>query len=369
MVFLFGDPTSVKGGTDVANRIVVPLLRVRFGKTSAAVLVLVAASAGLASAQDFTARIPVKYTEACDLVRSDVAARVIARNEEVYPRLVAQTSSGWLVHDRYEKQVVELDQNLRKVRSWGRYGPGPMEYDNPVGLGRLDSARVVVVDGNPPSLIVFGPGGSEHRLAMFARPRHAVVADSRILIATNEATVHEVTVDGQLRTVHTRADFGLRENLGLGATPAPRLRGDHMAFTGPSAIWRLSEEPQQIIQRCIHDDLLGMLEKAIQVDTPFGPQPFNLTTMQDFLPLGTEGFLTFGGLVVRVDMGKEFQKLRSIEHYDSMGKLKQAWKLTGYPVVRGVFDKHVVGRMLIWNKEGIDGIQLVEVEGLDVFNR
>lgn len=356
------------GVTEVASRIVAPLLRGRFGRASAAVLALLA-TAGGARAQDFTARIPVKYTEACDLDRSDLAARVIARNEQVYPRLVAQTSSGWLVYDRYEKQVVELDQDLRKVRNWGKHGPGPMEYDSPVGLGRLDSARVVVVDGNPPSVIVFGPGGSENRLAVFARPKHAIVADGRVLIATNEATVHEITVNGQLWTVNTRADFGLPENLGLGATPAPRLRGDYMAFTGPSAIWRLGSEPRQILQRCIHDDLLDMLEEAIQVDTPFGPQPFNLTTMQDFLPLGTKGFLTFGGLVVRVDMGREFQKLRSIEHYDATGTLKQAWKLTGYPVVRGVFDKHVVGRMLIWNEEEIDGIQLVEVEGLGDVNR
>ena len=32
----------------------------------------------------------------------------------------------------------------------------------------------------------------------------------------------------------------------------------------------------------------------------FGLQAFNLTTMQDFLPLGAEGFLAIGRLVVRV---------------------------------------------------------------------
>lgn len=353
----------------MASGIVAPLLRSRFVRASAAIVALGAIGAGVARAQDFTARIPVEYTEACDLDRSDVAARVIARNEEVYPRLVAQTSNGWLVHDRYEQQVVELDQDLRKVHNWGQHGPGPMEYESPVGLGRLDSARVVVVDGNPPSLIVFGPGGSEHRLAILARPTHAIVADGRILIATSEATVHEVTVDGQLRTVNTRDDFGLAENSGRGATPAPRLRQGHMAFTGPSAIWRLGVEPQQVIQRCVHDDLLGMLEEAIRIDTPFGAHPFNLTTMQDFLPLGTRGFLTLGGLVVRVDMGREFQNLRSIEHYDSRGRLTQAWQLTGYPAARGVFDKHVVGRMLIWNEDEIEGIQLVEVEELVAVHR
>ena len=350
------------GGTDVARCTVAALLRGRFGRVSAVVVALVAASAGMARAQDFTATIPAKYTVACDLDRSDLVARVIARNPEVYPRRVAQTPGGWLVYDRYERQVVELDKNLRRVRSWGRHGPGPMEYEDPAGLGWLDSTRMVVVDEKPPSLIVFGPGGSEHRLALAGLPRHAIVADGRVLIATTEATVHEVTLDGQVRTVNIRDDFGLPDNRGAGTHAAPRLRGNHMAFTGPSAIWRLGTQPQRIIQRCVHDDLANMLEEAVRIDTPFGPQPFNLTTLQDFLPLGANGFLSLGGLVVRVND----QKLRSIEHYDSGGRLKQAWQLTGYPTVSGVFDEHVIGRMLIWDEDTIDGIQLVEVEGLGV---
>ena len=207
-----------------------------------------------------------------------------------------------------------------------------MEYEDPVGLGRLDSDRVVVVDASPPSLILFGAGGTEHRLVIPARPRHAIVAEGRLLIATIEATVYEVTLDGQVRTLNTRQDFGLRENRGSGAAAAPRLRGNHMAFTGPSAIWRLGAQPRRIIQRCVHDDLLGTLEEAVRIDTPFGPQPFNLTTTQDFLPLGAEGFLALGGLVVEGGAG---QRLRSIEHYDPSGRLTQAWQLLGYPVVRG----------------------------------
>lgn len=325
---------------------------------------LVTASPGVARAQDFTVGIPIEYTEACDLDRSDLAVQVIARNEEVYPRRVARTPGGWLVHDRYEDQVVELDQDLRRVRSWGRQGPGPMEYEDPVGMGRLDSARVVVVDGSPPSLIVFGPGndGNERRLVMNARPRHAIVVDGRVLIATDEATVHEAELDGQVLTVNTRDDFGLPGNRGLGAHAAPRLRGMHLAFTGPSTIWRLGPQPQRVIQRCVHGDLQGMLEEAVRIDTPFGPQPFNLTTMQDFLSLGAEGFLALGGLVVTAND----QKLRSIERYDSSGRLTQAWQLTGYPTVNGVFDEHAIGRMLLWNEDTITGIQLVEVEGLTV---
>ena len=368
------EPGTMTAGTGVADldNMAIRNMRVqacRFGRPLGLVLAFVGIGEGDLRAQDFTATIPVEYTEACDLDRSDLTGRVVARNQKVYPRLVAQTSDGWLIYDRYEKHVVELDEDLRNIQTWGRAGPGPLEYDHPVGLGRLDSSHVVVVDANPPSLIVFGRNGSEHRLAMFARPRHAIVAEHRVLVATDEGTVHEVTVGGEVSTLHGPGDFGLSDPSGLGATPAPRLRAGYMAFTGPSAIWRLGSPPRQIVQRCIHDDLVGMLVEAIQVDTPFGRHPFNLTTLQDFLPLNTKGFLALGGLVVRVDKGRESQKLRSIEHYDSAGRLRQAWQLNGYPLVRGVFDSNIPGRMLVWNEEEIDGIQLLEVDGLDAVNR
>ncbi len=311
-----------------------------------------------------TVGLPMKYVEACDLERSDLVARVIARNEDVYPRRVAQTTRGWLVYERYEEQVVELDRDLRRIHGWGRQGPGPMEYENPVGLGRVDSTHVIVVDGRPPSLIVFGPDATEHRLAVPGRPTHAIVADGRILVATNEATVHEITLNGEVRTVNTRGDFGLPEARGLATNPVLRLRGNHMAFTGPSTIWTLGDQPRRMIQRCVHDDLMNMLEVPILIDTPFGRHPFNLTTMQDFLPIGSEGFLALGGLVVNVTRGREVQKLRSIEHYDTGGSLRQAWQLTEYPGAKGVFDEHTPGRMLIWHEEEIGGIRLVQLEGL-----
>ena len=351
---------------DLAGGTPAPLLFRRFGGSLAVMLTLAATSNGVARAQDFrnfTTTIPEEYTNACELDRSDLSVRVIAQNEEVYPGLAARTPGGWLVYDRYEEQVVELDQELRRVRSWGRQGPGPMEYEDPVGMGRLDSDRVVIVDGRPPSLIVFGPGandGNEHRLVMDARPQHATIVDGRVLIAASDATVHEVTLDGEVRTVHTRVDFGLPGDPGPEAAAVPRIRGNHIAFTGPSQVWTLAPQPQQVIQRCIHEDLQNMLEDPVLIDTPFGPLPFNLHTMKDFLPLGADGFLALGGLVVRA--GDE--KLRSIEHYDSTGTLTQAWQLTGYPTVSGVFDEHAIGRVLLWEPDAIAGVQLVEVDGL-----
>ena len=204
------------------------IVRRRSMRSPAVVLALVAASAGVARAQnfrDFTTTIPEEYTNACELDRSDLAVRVIAQNAEVYPARAARTPGGWLVYDRYEEQVVELDQDLRRVGSWGRQGPGPMEYEDPVGMGRLGADRVVVVDGSPPSLIVFGPGATdrnEHRLVMNTRPAHAMVVDGRVLIATSDATVHEATLDGEVRTVHTRNDLGLPQD---GARELPRYPG------------------------------------------------------------------------------------------------------------------------------------------------
>ena len=81
--------------------------------------------------------------------------------------------------------------------------------------------------------------------------------------------------------------------------------------------------------------------------------------MQDFLPLGAGGFLAMGGLVL-----KGSARLRSIERYDSSGVLLEAWKLIGYPEVNAIFDEHNIGRLLIWNEESIDGIQLVETKGM-----
>ena len=306
---------------------------------------------------------PSEYTYACDYPRSELTVRLIAHNQEVYPDRIAQTPSGWLVHDRYERQVVELDENLRRVRTWGRHGPGPMDYERPVGLGRLDSDHVVVVDNEPPSLIVFGPTDNEYRIVGLQgrQMEHAIVADGRILIATRDATVHEVTLDGQTRILHSRHDFGLPGSRRSGAPASPRLRPGHIGLRGPSAIWTLGTHPQKAVQRCVHDDLEKMLKEAPRIDLgpPFGVQPYNVATMQDFLPLGAGGFLAMGGLVL-----KGSARLRSIERYDSSGVLLEAWKLIGYPEVNAIFDEHNIGRLLIWNEESIDGIQLVETKGM-----
>ena len=67
----------------------------------AVALAVVVASTRVASAQNLSVTIPAKYTDACDLDRSDLTVRVVAHNEEIYPGQVARTSRGWLVYDKY----------------------------------------------------------------------------------------------------------------------------------------------------------------------------------------------------------------------------------------------------------------------------
>ena len=85
---------------------------------------------------------------ACDLDRVPLRLEVLAHNPEVYPTSVAPPSripGGWLVYDRFEQQLIELDDDLNEIARWGRSGPGPMEYSQPIAVwGNGD--EIVVVD-------------------------------------------------------------------------------------------------------------------------------------------------------------------------------------------------------------------------------
>ena len=322
------------------------------------VVLAIASYAGPASAQ-LAVTTPEEYTRECRIERESLTATVLARNSDVYPDVVTRTSGGWLVHDRFARQIIELDDSLTIVRRWGRRGPGPLEYENPVAVLQTSPDQVVVLDRSPPSIITFGDGAGERRLEG-VMPVHAIFDGGRILVSARRGTLHEVTVLGEIRNLLSRHDFGLPVQRGDGARPIIRLRPGHLGFLGPSTIWVGSSPPRQIVQRCLHDDLANVHLEAPKVDLgpPFGIQPYTVHTMLDFLHLGDgAGFLVLGGLVVDED------DLRSIERYDETGRLVKAWRLTGYPRVSGVFDNHNNGRMLLWNAEEIDGIVLVALDG------
>ncbi len=153
--------------------------------------------------------------------------------------------SGWLVYDRFDRQVVELDNALEEVHRWGRRGPGPLEYEDVVAMIRTDLGQVVVFDRSPPSMLVFGEDGEEHRLDII--PRHATFDQGRIILADRAGSVHEITVEGEVRTLLYPRDFGLPVPRGAGAFPVMRLKSGYVGFLGPSSVWASAPSVRRLV--------------------------------------------------------------------------------------------------------------------------
>lgn len=311
--------------------------------------------------QQLRISVPDEYKYECTLDRTMLATTQVAANPEIYPTLATRVDGGWLVYDEFFQQVVELDDELAEVRRWGRRGPGPLEYGHPVAIMRLSTGEVVIVDDTPPSVMVMGGADPNEHVIQGLEPEAAMVApDGTILTAGLYGDVHVVDTDGEmLREVASPQDFGLPGGRSQGAYPEMLIRPPFVGFLGPSTVWRLVNggKPRQVIQRCLHEDLARIHERAPLIEIPsFGEVPYTVITMYDFLPL-PDGILTFGGLNVNPQLD------RSLEFYDESGALRGAWQLTGYPGARGVFDPQDPRRILIWNKENIEGTLLIEVDG------
>ena len=333
------------------------------GVAGAAGLLLTAA-AGTAQTQvsgSFETTFPVdKYRFECQLDRTELEARIVAANSEFYPEFATRTAEGWLIYDEFERQVVELDEELRELRRWGREGDGPLEYRKPVSAMRLPTGEVLVVDAAPPSFLLFGgERPNEHRLEGI-EPEHAMVRDDgTVLVAGKHGDLHVFTPEAEtLGQVATRRDLGMTETQGEEAAyPVIDINPPYIGFVGPSTVWSLTaDKPRMVLQRCVHEDLARVHEQAPTVSLgKLGTVPITVITMGDYLVL-PDGFLVLGALVVNEEAD------RSIEHYDASGNLVEAWRLTGYPAAHGRFDPHNPKRILIWNKATIDGILLLEVE-------
>ena len=328
-------------------------------------LLMTAAAATAQSSVSFswTATVPDEYRFECQLDRTELEARVVAANPNFYPEFATRTAEGWLIYDEFERQVVELDEELRGLRRWGREGDGPLEYRKPVSAMRLPAGEVLVVDNSPPSFLLFGgEQPNEHRLRGI-EPEHAMVRDDgTVLVAGKHGDLHVFTPEAEtLGQVATRRDLGMTETQGEEAAyPVVDIKPPFVGFVGPSTVWNVEadEEPRMVLQRCVHEDLARVHEQAPTI--PFGNGklgtiPITVVTMRDYLVL-PHGFLVLGALVVNEERD------RSIEYYDRSGNLVEAWRLTGYPAAHGRFDPHNPKRILIWNKATIDGILLLEVE-------
>ena len=309
-------------------------------------------------------QIPERLTTACDLDRVPLDVEIVAQNPEVYPQLVERVPGGWLVFDRYSRRVLELDDNLVEVGRWGRLGDGPGEYRKPIGFGRSVSGEVVIVDASPPSVIVYGERPSEYSLGTGPTLTHATVEGGQIRFSTTEGSIISAHLnDPQVTSVfRSGAELGITRNL-TGAVPEMLLRTNpegesYVGFQGPSTIFALDgANPRRMVQRCVPEELRTIHDVAPTIEVPgFGMTTYTIKTLQDFLVLRSGDILAFGALKVR--NGDE--SARSIELYDSQGDLVHAWSLNGSAF--GMFDEFNSRRILIWDREDIDGIQLIEVK-------
>lgn len=299
---------------------------------------------------------------ACDLDRAPLELEVLARNPEVYPTLVAPPSripGGWLVYDRYERRVIELDDDLNEVARWGRAGPGPMEYSQPVAVWG-SGEQVVVVDRGSPSIILFGSDPRERALRVPLPIWDAAFfpAEDRLVLSVMGAGLYETTLfgRGEMRTAWTYADLGIEAQPG---TPVPfggspivlhesPTRGLYAGSQWGSRIWHVeSAGARVVLERCIPEDLRNQHISPVRAGSA-------RTTLQNFHVLPDGRILTHGALPMEVPDTER----RSVELYGADGTLLAAWSI---PFISAAFDPTNANRLLVWSDEV--GLQLVTVSG------
>ncbi len=299
---------------------------------------------------------------ACDLDRLPLRLEVLAHNPEVYPTLVTPPSrvpGGWLVYEGYERQLIELDDDLNEIARWGRSGPGPMEYSQPVAVWGSED-QVVVVDRDPPSVMVFGTDPNERVLVVSMPIGDAAFlpAEDRQVLAIMGVGLYETSLfsPGEMQLEWTYADLGIEAPPGAfvpyGGSPvllhASPSRDLYAGSQWGSRIWHLEPPgPRLVLERCIPERLRN------QHVTPVRPG-YARTTLQNFQVLRDGRILTHGALPV----GTADTEERSVELYGADGTLHGAWSI---PFISAAFDPTNASRLLVWSEEV--GLQLVKVSG------
>ena len=311
-------------------------------------------------------RPPEVLTTACEMKRTPLAVEVVANSMTHYPRHAERISSGWLIHERYDRQVVELDNDLREVARWGRKGPGPLEYRGRVlAFGRTDSGSTFVVDDSPPSVMVFGSTEEEYLLNVH-RPHHAVNAGGRLLLASSLG-IHEATIsrDGAGERVWRHEDLEIDVSKeGKPSRYLLRSSGDgavYAAATSQSAIWVLNGKggPRKIVQRCVPRAWQEMHRRAPVFESgPFKGEKYSLRTLGDYAVLDEGRLLTLGTLHTNAQLHG------SLELYNADGALVRAWELPLPSSARKVLDPYNPRRLLVWGPwKGEEHVRLIEVDG------
>ena len=302
---------------------------------------------------------------ACDLDRVPLRLEVLAHNPEVYPTSVAPPSripGGWLVYDRFEQQLIELDDDLNEIARWGRSGLGPMEYSQPIAVwGNGD--EIVVVDRDPPSVMLFGTHPNERRLlvSLPLLPLGGAAflpAEDRLVLPVMGVGLYETSLfsHGEMQPAWTYADLGIEAPAGylvpyggstlvLHASPAGEL---YAGSQWGSRIWHLEPAgPRLILERCIPERLRNQHSRPVRPGSA-------RTTLLSFQVLPDGRMLAHGALPVGTPDTEEY----SVELYTADGALLGAWSL---PFISAVFDPTSARRLLVWSED--IGLQLVEVSG------
>lgn len=315
-------------------------------------------------------RPPKALTTACDMRRSPLTVEVVAVSEAHHPRHAERIPGGWLIYERYDRQVVELDDDLREVARWGRRGPGPQEYRGRTpGFGRTELGGTFVVDDSPPSVMVFGAREEtegERRLDV-RWPHHAVNVGDRLLLASSLG-IYEATVSGDRAgaMAWSHADLGIAVS-DDGKPSRYLLRSStngalYAAATSQSAIWLLSGEdgPRKVVQRCVPRAWQEMHRKAPVFESgPLKGEKYSLRTLGDYTVLDGGQLLALGTLETAEGRG-------SLELYDSDGALGGAWELPLPQQSRKMFDPYNPRRLLVWGPwKGEEHVRLIEIDGDD----
>lgn len=352
-----------------------PARTIRRRNVTAVLLAAVAAGSGTVGIGDAAAlqdtgaplsfRPPEALVTACEMQRQPLTVEVVATSAAHYPRQAERIPGGWLVYERYDQQVVELDDALREVARWGRKGPGPLEYRGRVpGFGRTASGRTFVVDDSPPSIMTFGATGKEYRLDI-PRPHHAVAVGDRLIVASS-AGIHEATTSGDGAGAATWSHEDLGIDVSEDGEPSRYLLRSgggslYAAATSQSAIWVLNgkDDPGKVVQRCVPNAWREMHRKAPVFERgPFKGQKYSLRTLGDYAVLDERRLLALGTLHTNAELHS------SLELYNADGEVVRAWEIPLPSSSKKVFDPYNPRRLLVWGPwKGEEHVRLIEVDG------
>lgn len=279
-----------------------------------------------------------------------------------------------LVVDQTRPEVVEAPRTLDEFRSIGRSGPGPGEYGEPRDAVRGPDGTYVVLDRDPPSLVVYEEDGSYREEIRLWAGAWALAADEDAVYVSSwvtprryegrgrgEPVLGRVRLDGPEPRVDTLLQFrpewrGEPPIWHLpGALTFPRVGRDgelYLAWSAGYEVWRVDEGGHRAVVRgCIPEDLMeGYRDES-------GGRRTVARFISDFA-VGPNG-----EVIVRGGHPTEDRQLRR-QVFSSDGELRESWALSRDDSVftEATLDPDSAGYELTWSR-GSGDLRLLRFEG------